>query len=92
MKLREVAELKRCAAHLQQERLQELEMDLVSTPASWLMDFDAAGVHRASKSTHPPSVTLSPSFRGLWYPSTVRQSPKRAHHYYPHNASVHKGG
>ena len=37
-KWREVAELKRYTAHLEQEGLQELEMALMGIPASWLVE------------------------------------------------------
>ena len=58
-KLREVAEFKRYAAHLEQEGLWELEMTLVGTPVSLLVDLIAARVHGVYKSV--PSSSRAPS-------------------------------
>ena len=44
-KLREVAKLKHYAAFLQWEGLQELELAIVDTPASGLVDLMSVGVH-----------------------------------------------
>ena len=55
-----MAELKRYAACLEQEGLQELEMALMGTPVSQLVDLVAAGGHGANESASP-SGALSPS-------------------------------
>ena len=48
-------------------------MALVGNPASVLMDF-VARVFETSKSTTPPSRTLSPSSRRQWAPSSLGES------------------
>ena len=59
-KLREEAEMKQYAAHLEQEGLQELELTIVGTPASKLVDLVSAGVKGAG-GPGPPSPSASSS-------------------------------
>ena len=54
-KLREAAKLKCYAACLKQEGLQELDLAMVSTPVSWLVDLMSAGVCEAGRSAPPSS-------------------------------------
>ena len=61
--LMELVELKRYSACLEQQGLQELEMAMVDTPVSWLVDLMLAGVHKTSESA-PPSGAPSPSLKG----------------------------
>ena len=63
-KLREAAELKCYAAHLEQEGLWELELAMAGTPASWLVDLMTAGVHNASESAPLSSGAPFPSMEG----------------------------
>ena len=56
--LREAAEVKRYTTCLEWEGLQEVELALAGTPASWLVDLVAAGIHRVDKSAPPPSGPL----------------------------------
>ena len=76
-KLREAVELKRYAAHQEQKGLQELELAMVGTPRSWLVDLMSAGVHKAGE-PDPLSGAPSPSVEGWWAPSLLEQAPKRA--------------
>ena len=77
---REVAVLKRYAACLEWEGLQELELAMVGTPASQLVDLLCAGVNEASESAPPSSRDPSPSMEGWWGPSPLRQALKRANY------------
>ena len=79
-KLREVAELKRYVAHLEWERLQELELAKVGTPASQLADLVSAGVKKAGELAPPSSRAPSNSVEGKWAPSPLGQDQKKAHH------------
>ena len=54
-------------------------MTLANIPASQLMNHVAAGFCGASKLTPPPFRTMSKVPGGYGLPSTVGQSPKRAH-------------
>ena len=54
-------ELKRYTAHPEQEGLQGLELAMVGTPASWLVDLMSAMVLKASKLAPPSSSAPSSS-------------------------------
>ena len=58
-KLREAAQLKHYAVHLEQEGLQELELAMGGTPASQLVDMVSAGVNEAG-GLAPPSPRFHP--------------------------------
>ena len=58
-KLKKAAELKRYGAHLEWEGLHKLEMTLVTTHASWLVNLMVAGVHEADKPTPSPTAFLT---------------------------------
>ena len=47
--LRKLRDLKCYAAHLEQEGHQDLELAMVGTPVSWLVDLVTAGVHEGSQ-------------------------------------------
>ena len=66
------------ATCLEGEGLQQLELALVNTSASCLVDLINTEVHGANMPTPPPSRTPSPNFGRQWTPSSMGQSPKRA--------------
>ena len=76
-KLREAEDLKRYAACLELEGIQELEFALSGTPMSQLVDLVTAGVHRADESAPPPSRAPSPSMEDGWlsFRAGPRESP-----------------
>ena len=76
----EASKMKRAAAHLEQEGLQEMEMALMGTPVKQLVDLMEARVHKAEKLTPPSSGAPSPSMERCWVPTPSQQAPKRTHH------------
>ena len=60
--------MKRAAAHLEWEGFQELEMALVGTPVSWLVDLMAAMVQRANELAPPSSSAPFPNVERQWAP------------------------
>ena len=79
LNLQVLRKLKRPTACLEWEGLQELEMALMATPVSQLVDLVAAWVHGADESS-PSSGAPSPSAERWWAPTPSEQAPKRAHH------------
>ena len=77
-KLREVAKLKCYAGHLEQKH-KELELAMMGTPVSWVVDLVSAVVHRAIGLAPSSPGAPSPSVEGQWTPSPLGPSPKRAH-------------
>ena len=62
--LREAAKMKHYTAHLECEGLQELDLAIVGTPATWIVDLISAGVHEAGRSAPPSPSALSPTVEG----------------------------
>ena len=79
-KMRKVAELKCYAVCLEWKGIQELELAMVGTPASWLVDIMSAGVHKAGELAPPSPQAPSPSVEGWKCPFPLGSAPKRAHH------------
>ena len=79
-KLREAAELKCYASHLEQEGLQELKLAMVGNPASWLVDLMTARVHKTSKSAPLSSGASFPHLEGQQAPSPSGPALKKAPH------------
>ena len=59
--LREVAKLKSYAASLEWEGIQKLELAMVGTPASQVVDLMSTSIHEAGKIAPPSSWAPSPS-------------------------------
>ena len=79
-KLREAAKMKRYAARLEREGLQDLELAMISTPVSQPVDLVSAGVHKAGRLAPPsPSASL-PTVEVQQVPSPLGPIPKRSHH------------
>ena len=68
-RLREVAELKYYAAHLEQEGVQELDLAMVITPVSWLVDLVSGEIHEAGRLANPSSSVPFPTVEGQQDPS-----------------------
>ena len=60
-----------------QEGLQELELAMLGTPASWLVDLMSAKVHKAGESAPPSSRAPSPNVESWQAPTaTTLVTPK----------------
>ena len=53
--------MNRYAAYLEQEGFQELELAMVGTLVSWLVDLVSAGVHVPGRSVSPSPSASSPT-------------------------------
>ena len=73
MKLREAAEMKCYAAHLEQEGFQELELAMIDT---WCQP----GSRRAGRLAPPSPSAPSPPVEGQWAPSPLGPVPKTGCH------------
>ena len=77
-KLRKAAEFKCYASCLDWEGLQELELAILGTPASKIVELLSVRVHRACESAPPSAGAPSTSVEGWQAPSHLGQAPKKA--------------